>query len=63
MRRPNSLPKTYCRTSLSCTMAIRKNRRRKFCPSKPGMWSIRRAGAWLTQNTVSIRPHWILAVR
>jgi len=49
LRRPKSLPKTYCSTSLNCTTAIRKKRSRKPPPSWPGMERRSRAGAWLMQ--------------
>src|SRR5690606_24821374 len=60
---PNSLPQTYCNTSLPCTTITRKAINNRLWRSNPSILKLSRAGTWLMQNTEIITPHWILALR
>ncbi|MNG78360.1 hypothetical protein D3C79_369340 [compost metagenome] len=57
LRLPNSLPHTYCNTSLICTTRISQAISNRLRPSKPGMSRVSKAGTEDTQYTAIIKPH------
>jgi hypothetical protein len=63
LRRPSSLPQTYCKTSLDCTTNTRNAISRRLRPSKPGICSVSSAGTWEWQNTEIIDPQCTSATR
>jgi hypothetical protein len=63
LRRPSSLPQTYCKTSLDCTTNTRNAISRRLRPSKPGICSVSSAGTWEWQNTEIVDPQCTAATR
>jgi hypothetical protein len=63
LRRPSSLPQTYCKTSLDCTTNTRNAISRRLRPSKPGICSVSSAGTWEWKNTEIVDPQCTAATR
>src|SRR5207237_7117170 len=59
--RPQSLPQTYCSTSLDCATSNKNTISNRSRPSYPGMSSVSSAGTCEIQYTQITRPHCIFA--